>query len=63
MTKTISKFSVAIALFLFAAVSMQAKSISAYYDAPYTLESSVKANLKKRVSPFWPLTLQQTKAI
>lgn len=37
----------AIALFLFAAVSLQAKSISAYYDAPYASESAVKANLKK----------------
>ena len=47
MTKIISKFSVMIALFLFAAITLEAKSISAYYDAPYTSEATVKANLKK----------------
>lgn len=47
MKKTISKFSVAIALFLFAAVSLQAGKISAYYDAPYAPTSTVKAHLKK----------------
>jgi len=38
---------VAIALFLFAAVSLHAGKISAYYDAPYASDSAVKANLKK----------------
>ena len=47
MSKTISKFSVAIALFLFAAVSLQAGNISAYYSVPYADAKAVKSNLGK----------------
>jgi hypothetical protein len=47
MSKTISKFSLAIALFLFAAVSLHAGKISAYYSAPYADAKAVKSNLGK----------------
>jgi len=47
MSKMISKFSVAIVLFLFAAVTLHAKNISAYYDAAYASDKKVKANLEK----------------
>jgi hypothetical protein len=47
MSKTISKFSVAITLFLFTAISLQAANISAYYSAPYVDVKTVKTNLEK----------------
>jgi len=47
MTRTLSKFAVAITLFLFATLSLQAGKISAYYDAPYASTATVKSNLKK----------------
>lgn len=47
MSKMISKLSVTIALFFFAAVSLQAKDISAYYDAPYASVKTVKGKLGK----------------
>lgn len=47
MSKMFSKFSAAIVLFLFAAVSLQAADVSAYYDAPYADAKTVKSNLGK----------------
>lgn len=47
MSKMISKFSATIALFLFAAVSLQAADISAYYSAPYADAKTVKSKLSK----------------
>lgn len=47
MSKMISKISAVTALFFFAAVSLQAKDISAYYDAPYASERTVKTKLGK----------------
>ena len=47
MSKMITKVSTAIALFFFAAVSLQAKDISAYYDAPYASAKTVKGKLGK----------------
>lgn len=47
MSKTISKFSLTVALFLFSAVSLHAANISAYYSAPYTDTKVVKSNLGK----------------
>jgi hypothetical protein len=47
MSKMISKISTTIALFFFAAVSLQAKDISAYYDAPYENAKTVKTKLGK----------------
>lgn len=45
MSKMISKLSVSIVLFLFAAVSLQAADISAYYNAPYADAKTVKSKL------------------
>jgi len=47
MSKMFSKFSATIVLFLFAAVSLQAADVSAYYDAPYADAKTVKSNLGK----------------
>ena len=47
MSKTLFKFSVAIALFFFATLSLQAGKVSAYYDAPYASASAVKSKLQK----------------
>ena len=47
MSKMISKFSATIVLFLFAAVSLQAADVSAYYNAPYADAKTVKSNLGK----------------
>ncbi len=47
MSKMISKLSATIVLFLFAAVSLQAGNISAYYDAPYADAKTVKSKLSK----------------
>ena len=47
MSKNISKFTVALALFFFAAVSLQAGMVPAYYDAPYADAKTVKENLEK----------------
>jgi len=47
MLKMISKISAVIALLFFAAVSLQAKDISAYYDAPYANAKTVKTKLGK----------------
>jgi len=47
MSKMITKLTVAVAVFFFAAVSLQAAKISAYYDAPYADAKTVKVNLEK----------------
>jgi hypothetical protein len=47
MSKMFSKLSVTIVLFLFAAVSLQAAEVSAYYDAPFADAKTVKSNLGK----------------
>ena len=47
MSKMISKLTVTLALFFFAAVSLQAANVSAYYDAPYADMKTVKGNLEK----------------
>lgn len=47
MSKIISKLTVALALFFFAAVSLQAAKVSAYYDAPYADAKTVKSKLGK----------------
>ncbi|MEA2048201.1 MAG: hypothetical protein U9O64_07110 [Campylobacterota bacterium] len=47
MLNMFSKFSATMVLFLFAAVSLQAADISAYYDAPYADEKTVKSKLGK----------------
>jgi len=47
MTKTISKLTIALALFVFSAISLQAGSVSAYYSAPYKDAGAVKALLAK----------------
>ncbi len=45
MSKMITKISVAIALLLFATLSLHAKDIPAYYDAPYASAKVVKQKL------------------
>jgi hypothetical protein len=47
MSKMITKLSAAMALLFFTAVSLQAKDISAYYDAPYASAKTVKTKLGK----------------
>ena len=47
MSKMIPKLSAMIVLFLFAAVSLQAADVSAYYNAPYADAKSVKSKLGK----------------
>jgi len=47
MSKMLSKISATLVLFLFAAVSLQAADVSAYYNAPYADAKTVKANLGK----------------
>lgn len=47
MSKMISKLSVSIVLFLFAAVSLQASNVSAYFDAPYADAKTVESKLGK----------------
>jgi len=47
MSTTISKFTLALVLFLFTAVSLNAGTINAYYSAPYADAKTVKSNLGK----------------
>jgi len=47
MSKMISKLTVALALFFFAAVSLHAAKVSAYYTAPYANAKTVKSKLGK----------------
>lgn len=47
MSKMITKFTVSLALFLFAAVSLQAAKVSAYYTAPYASAKTIKSKLGK----------------
>lgn len=47
MSKMISKLTATLALFFFAAVSLHAGNVSAYYDAPYADAKTVKGKLGK----------------
>lgn len=47
MSKMISKLSASIVLFLFAAVSLQASNVSAYFDAPYADAKAVESKLSE----------------